>query len=137
MKTCTKCKKDLPDSNFAGRSDKKVYTLQPYCRDCQKEYKREHYLKNKQKYVDNAKKYTQSVVDWFLEKKKELKCSNCGDERYWVLDFHHVDPKEKDSNISELIRKGSKDRILNELSKCEILCSNCHRDFHHKQVTHK
>ena len=49
------CKLDIPenDVNFASRQDRGKKEFQSNCRNCQKEYRRQHYLNNKQKYIDN------------------------------------------------------------------------------------
>ena len=69
-----------------------------------------------------------------------MKCAKCGDSRGYVLDFHHIDPNEKDIAISRMISKNyTLEHIMNEIKKCVCLCSNCHREFHHfkkeKQIT--
>ena len=102
------------------------------CKQCFKIYRDKHYLDNKQYYKDKAKNYRNKSIDNFIEFKKTLSCSVCGESRWWVLDFHHRDPKEKEYNIATLMRSSTMNRILKELSKCEILCSNCHRDLHHR-----
>ena len=134
-KKCTLCKEELPKTVefFATRKDRKNLIFQSNCRECQKKYRKEHYLRNKQKYIEKAAKYTKSIIDWFQDIKKELKCEMCGEKRYWVLDFHHNNPLEKDQEVSVLTRKGSKKKILDEISKCSVLCANCHRDLHFKE----
>lgn len=134
-KTCSICKKDLPldSEHFASRKGVKKVRYQGICRDCQKEYRKKHYEANKEKYIRKAKVYTKSVVEWFQDIKRELKCEQCGDQRWWVLDFHHKNPEEKDSEVSSLIRKGNKSKILEEISKCKVLCANCHRDLHYQE----
>ena len=60
------------------------------------------------------------------------KCMDCG-HKYpeAVYDFHHKDPSQKDNHVSILIKDNRKlETILNEASKCELLCSNCHRLRH-------
>jgi hypothetical protein len=56
------------------------------------------------------------------------KCSKCGD---WLwpkeMEFHHRDKSGKFGNLSDMFRTASKDAILREVSKCDILCRNCHR----------
>jgi len=135
LKYCPGCKLDLPKDNehFASRYDRKNKMYQTLCRKCQSEYRKEHYHKNKQKYIDKARNYTHSMIEWFIELKKTLKCENCPEDRYWVLDFHHRDPNKKDIEVSKLIRLGSKKKILNEIKKCKVLCSNCHRDLHYQE----
>jgi hypothetical protein len=73
------------------------------------------------------------MINWYIEIKKNLKCESCGESRYWVLDFHHINPKEKEYEVSSLIRIGNKKRVLDEINKCKVLCANCHRDLHHQE----
>lgn len=58
------------------------------------------------------------------------KCVSCGFDKYpCSLDIHHKDPEEKDSNFNSY--KGwSRDRLIKELDKCVLLCSNCHNAYH-------
>ena len=134
-KKCTICKLDLPKTveYFATRTDKKILTYQSSCRECHKKYRKIHYQNNKQKYIKKAAKYNDSIIIWFQDIKKKLKCFKCGEERWWVLDFHHRDPSKKESSLSILSRKGSKKNILEEIQKCDVLCTNCHRDLHYQE----
>lgn len=135
-KICSLCKLNLPETEeyFASRKLKTKITFQACCRSCHKEYRKIHYEANKQKYVDKAKKYRAKSVEWFQKLKSTLSCEICGDTRFWVLDFHHIDPLQKEGNLSNMVRSVSKDKILKELKKCKILCSNCHRDLHYKET---
>ena len=61
---------------------------------------------------------------------KGNKCNDCQQSfPDCVYDFHHLDPKQKDTNPSELLKK-SFDKAKDELDKCVLLCSNCHRLRH-------
>lgn len=58
------------------------------------------------------------------------KCIKCGYSKcVAALEFHHRDPKEKEVQWNQL-RKRSWDTIVEELDKCDLLCSNCHREEH-------
>lgn len=58
------------------------------------------------------------------------KCCNCGYSNCAAaLDFHHMNPFDKDHNIKD-ISTGSWEKIKKELDKCSLLCANCHREFH-------
>ena len=135
LKKCQMCKLDLPedDIHFASRHDRGKKQYQSNCRDCQKNYRKQHYLSNREKYIKKAKKYRETFTEWIVEYKKNLKCEICNENRYGVLDFHHKDPKEKDIEISVLVKTCNKKRILDEISKCMVVCSNCHRDLHHQE----
>lgn len=58
------------------------------------------------------------------------KCERCGYNKCLsALEFHHIDPNEKDFSISTSDRT-SFDFLKPELDKCMLLCSNCHREIH-------
>lgn len=59
--------------------------------------------------------------------KVERGCSECGyDDSFQALDAHHIEPDEKSAALSKMSRARISE-IDEELSKCEILCANCHR----------
>lgn len=127
-KTCCMCKQDLDISNFKSNSKRKD-GLQAQCIECQKHYRRQHYLDNKQKYVDKAAKLNKKRRLDFLEIKKQYRCISCGEKDECCIDFHHLNPKEKDFELS-IAHSFSQSRINKELAKCVALCSNCHRKVH-------
>ncbi len=49
-----------------------------------------------------------------------------------VLEFHHLDPNEKDFGIASDGLTRSWEKIKEELDKCIMLCANCHREEHSK-----
>lgn len=58
------------------------------------------------------------------------KCQCCGYNKYvGALEFHHVDKDDKEIVISraECIALSI---IMEELKKCVLVCSNCHREIH-------
>jgi len=66
-----------------------------------------------------------------MNKKKEQGCCLCGEKTICTLDFHHTDPSKKEYEISQLIKWNFKiDRLIGELDRCVVVCSNCHRKIH-------
>lgn len=61
--------------------------------------------------------------------KRERGCADCGCTDPIVLEFHHIDPAEKDTIVGALSGR-SMARALAEVEKCEVLCANCHRIRH-------
>ncbi len=56
------------------------------------------------------------------------RCHDCGNpfsDRPEVFDFDHMYDKTK--AISKMITTASWERVLAELKKCELVCTNCHR----------
>lgn len=128
-KICTKCKikKKL---NLFYNNKLKSKGKQSFCIKCSNIISREHYLRNKQLYKDKAIKFKKLLAERMVNYKRGLKCNKCGESRYWVLDFHHKNSTKKHFSISS---SGSFNKFLEEVKKCEVLCSNCHRDFHYQE----
>lgn len=56
-------------------------------------------------------------------------CACCGlRDDDCVYDFHHLNPKDKDGDISRRIRAW--DKVVEEAQKCVMLCVICHRKVH-------
>ena len=49
-----------------------------------------------------------------------------------IFDFHHRNPEKKEFVWAKMKLK-SDEKILSELDKCDLLCSNCHRKGHHEK----
>ena len=89
------------------------------------------YYKDRDEYRWTKEQRSEDIRDWYLELKNRLSCMKCPERRAICLDFHHKIPGEKDFNLSQAIRDGySKERIIEEIRKCEVLCAYCHRVKH-------
>ncbi len=60
------------------------------------------------------------------------KCTICGyDKTIAALDYHHIDPSEKDFELAIAMRNGgSWAKTVEEARKCTIVCCRCHREIH-------
>lgn len=116
MKLCRYCKKEYPESYFgvALTTKDKVYRRHK-CKFC--------YLATKNIRKDKNRK-------WLTDLKKNKKCIRCGIEDYRVLEFHHLNEKDKSFSISLNYLNLGLDTIEQEIKKCVILCANCHRITH-------
>ncbi len=132
MIVCPKCKRELESSAFNKKrcKNKQDFILQPYCRECNIKTSREWYQQHKERVIKKTAESRQRKMVWFGEFKQTLKCNTCGEAHIACLDFHHNDPLQKEGNISYLKRSYGKKRIMEEISKCTILCANCHRKHH-------
>lgn len=84
--------------------------------------------KNKEEYNAYMKEYMRNR--WINRREKAIeqlggKCVLCGSDR--DLQFDHIDPMNKSVNIAKM-SSASERRFQEELSKCQLLCSNCHED---------
>lgn len=61
-------------------------------------------------------------------------CDICGQSNYITLDFNHVLPYKKTQEVNILMRQSHSvhfNIIFDEIKKCNVLCANCHRLWHH------
>lgn len=80
---------------------------------------------------------SRKVVE-FRQRRKKLaieafgnKCGICGyDKCPQALEFHHLDPCEKDFSMSVSGSTRSWQKTVPELRKCICVCANCHREIH-------
>jgi 5-methylcytosine-specific restriction endonuclease McrA len=57
------------------------------------------------------------------------RCALCGYDRYvGALQFHHLDPREKDFALAAEGLTRALDLARAEASKCVLLCANCHAE---------
>ena len=63
------------------------------------------------------------------------KCCKCGYSKCnAALEFHHLDPKEKDFAVGSNGHTRSWEKVRVELDKCILVCANCHKEIHHSEV---
>lgn len=135
MKTCSRCGKLKEESEFFWKNKEKGI-LHSCCKECKREIDRKAYLLNsgnrREKIRDRQKRIQEELKEYVTELKKKSCCAICGENRWYVLDFHHLENKEY--TIAALIKQGcSIETLKEEISKCQIVCSNCHREIHHNE----
>ena len=96
-----------------------------------KAHRRAWYNRHKEHAKIKKAKRREEISAWYREYKATLACTHCGEKHPACLDSHHRDPGEKEFRISAFGYMGwSKERILAEIAKCDVLCANCHRKLH-------
>lgn len=62
-------------------------------------------------------------------------CEECGYNKcIEALEFHHLDETKKDFSISKVADRKAWAKIKLELDKCQLVCSNCHREKHYQNA---
>lgn len=88
------------------------YSTQIYiCKDCDGDNRLSRYQSTRKK-----------VYEYLLNHP----CTDCGEVDPVVLEFDHLDPTIKEYNISNMMSY-SWSSIEKEISKCQVVCANCHR----------
>ena len=94
-------------------------------------YNRQWNKDNRDKRLQHERTHRQNKREWLKELKHKLFCIKCGKNHIACLDFHHKNPVEKDMGIAKMLYRWSKKKIEEEIAKCDVLCSNCHRKEHY------
>lgn len=124
VKKCAGCNDPKPLNEFT--KDGRGY----YCLECQRGFGKKHYQNNKAYYKKKARKRDKELREWFRDYKRGLKCQ-CGEDHPACIEFHHTESDEKDTEITDAVSNGWRiERILEEIAKCIVVCSNCHRKLH-------
>ena len=104
------------------------------CIECAREGKLRHYYANKQQYYDRNKKREEEKVA-YVRKVKEVSCVDCDIQYpYFVMDLHHLNPYDKIHVVARLVKLGNWKKLIDEVNKCIVLCSNCHRIRTHEEI---
>ena len=81
----------------------------------------------KEKTLTRVGKYRAFIARYIQVYKETHPCTDCGDcFPYYVMDFDHLG--NKSFAISRYKHStNSLERVREEIAKCELVCSNCHR----------
>ncbi len=97
---------------------------------------------HKRYYSKNLDKYREKnlnrkiMLHHFVNSLKDKPCVDCG-MIYppYVMDFDHRNNEEKINSLARLTREGqSKEKLLIEIEKCDLVCANCHRERTYKRL---
>jgi len=75
---------------------------------------------------------THPITRVYTHMKLQEGCTLCGYNKCaHALEFHHRNPEEKEFYISASnVRRRGWIEAIDEMNKCTLLCSNCHREVH-------
>lgn len=80
--------------------------------------------------VEAVQKRREKIKDILIDYKGG-ECQICGYKRYrGALEFHHINPDEKEFGISKDGATRSLEESKKEADKCVLVCANCHREIH-------
>lgn len=115
-KICCACKKRKETGQFFFQKQRNRY--HSYCKVCLYECQKKRWIDRKIK-----------AIDLFGGR-----CTKCGyNKNYSALEFHHVDAAQKEFAWNKL-RQMAWESVIIELSKCILICANCHREHHNPQL---
>ncbi|MEX1178578.1 MAG: hypothetical protein WEB09_08960 [Nitriliruptor sp.] len=128
---CPRCEQRLPLDAFGWR-DAEHRRRQSFCRPCEREAWRTWYAKS-----ENRARHLAQLRERRARRRAELvamvrefkarPCADCG-RRYppEVMDLDHV-RGDKLGDLSRLVHTAGRRTVVDELTKCDVVCANCHR----------
>jgi len=126
QKFCEKCGKHRNLNLFSLNKSKKD-GFASTCKECVRSIQNNFYIKNKDYYKQKKKDQRNNVKNKIKEYKDDIPCKDCGiNYPHYVMDFDHIN-NDKSFNVADAITSQSWGKILLEIKKCELVCSNCHR----------
>lgn len=125
---CKKCGESKSVEEFCKDRNSKYL-----CLACKRKQGTDTYAADPEKVQNRiAAKYLEQRA--FLNEQKNKPCQDCGN-RFdpCQMDFDHCKGEAKVKDVSRMFH-WAQDKILAEIAKCELVCSNCHRDRTQKLV---
>ncbi len=103
------------------------------CANCHRLRTREWHQKRVPAIAGNSRHLERKRNVWrvqaeLLDSLRDVPCADC--ERRFppcAMDFDHRDAEAKKYTVTRMIGRAGTARILAEVAKCDIVCTNCHR----------
>jgi endonuclease III len=122
LRRCGRCGHELPLELFNRLRD----GYQWWCRSCFAAYFRARGDLHRSQSNAAKRNRARAVQTFVLRYLLEHPCADCGEDDPVILEFDHVG--EKTATIARLVSDGAKvDILAAEISRCEVVCVNCHR----------
>ena len=125
MKRCVGCRLEKPMVAFyvnRTRSDGR----QIYCIDCQKPRDRLRWQRRSSQHNASKQRLRRLSREW-MDSLKTGPCVDCGQEfPPCVMQWDHRPGESKKADVSVLAGRWSRERVLAEVTKCDLVCANCH-----------
>ena len=125
-KICTECGQERLLNEFHIKRGR----LRSNCKWCVSRYTKEHYKNNREYYLKkatiNRKRGQARLREFLFTYKKEHPCVDCGESDPIVLEFDHIENKV--DGLARMATRALKlSTIIAEISKCDVVCANCHK----------
>jgi hypothetical protein len=98
---------------------------------------RASYHRNKEKRQKKNRENKATAKEKWKAFKSTLSCVQCGQNHPAVLDFHHIERHPSNRKVNKLLTNKAYKKAAEEVKKCIVLCSNCHRIHHHNERLEK
>ena len=124
FRLCAMCMRWKPTSEFHNSRTGQF----SYCRDCRLAYDRRYYAeRGRVPRLARQRAAIRRARAWMASIKVGLPCVDCGGEfPVYVMHWDHLPAFDKVDEVSSMVASRSREAVLAELKKCELVCANCH-----------
>jgi hypothetical protein len=129
MKRCARCRKIKSLEDFHRRGDGR----QTWCKACRKAYDSQYHRTTAPIRIAQKRQRHEEMIAWYRSLKAGRPCTDCGGFfHHAAMAWDHLPGTDKVADVSSLLSRHSRRRVLDEIAKCELVCANCHaaRTFH-------
>lgn len=127
-KQCSTCGTEKLTTEFRrDKTQKSGY--QTRCKVCARAAIKNTYATNGEATRARNRSREQEMRQRVQEYKQSRSCLFCPERTPICLDFHHLDPTQKDFSLAHTALR-SWDTIEAEIEKCVLVCKNCHTKIH-------
>jgi hypothetical protein len=103
----------------------------------QRPYNIRYYWSHRAEEIERVRRRQRAAVEWLRDELRQVACADCGKSYApYVMDFDHRDPATKAfSLLADKVLLMSRDVLLAEVAKCDVVCANCHAERTWRQLT--
>jgi hypothetical protein len=124
-KRCGRCAEVKPVSEF--HRWKRGDGFQPWCKACRKAYDAVYSARTLARRRERRAERRKDFIVWYAALKEDKPCSDCGGTFPSVaMHWDHRPGTDKLGDVSNLLGRLCKQRVLDEIAKCDLVCANCH-----------
>lgn len=133
-KQCSRCKEVKDISSFYKAKQMKD-GHQSSCKVCNDLRTKASRDAKPDKYRERRKELRGEYSARYIEWKALQKCLLCDESDSCCLDLHHLDPSEKEGSVSMMVAGRTWENLMKEITKCVVVCRNCHAKIHAGLIT--
>jgi hypothetical protein len=140
MKICSMCKTSKSLEEFVKNRHNED-GCKAHCKVCDRARQKKLYHESpdlrKKQVAKNVRARVRRIFAAIGVLKSKTPCKDCGClYPPYVMDFDHLFAETKLFSVSQMANRGfSYEKIFEEIAKCELVCSNCHRERTHQRKT--
>ena len=92
----------------------------------EKQWKHDDHIAHRE-YFKNRQRQRRAEYKKIVQEAKSKPCADCKIQYpYYVMEFDHL--RDKVENLARMSNFSSKKKLVEEIAKCDVVCSNCHRE---------